>query len=195
VLSIFGSFIAYSFGKISDHRRNAANDIDSQIERLFGPLHAYSIVNAEAWEIFVKKAPIGAPKWSDQLSDSEIELWRRWMKSVFLPLNNKIEAILTENMQLIDGAELYPVFQQFLVHATSFRAVAAKWDHEAVSSQIGRTKEENTAPVPYPDEFRQCAEARLKFAIKRRDTTRSAWFWVPLVYPDTPFSPSCRGKH
>jgi hypothetical protein len=90
VLSIFAAVVAYSFGKIDERRKSELDEINLQIEKLYGPLYAYTLVNKAAWDAYK-----GKPNWSSA-SEAEIEAWRRWMKSVFFPINAKIEIIITE---------------------------------------------------------------------------------------------------
>ena len=47
------------------------------------------------------------------------------MKIVFLPLDQKMESTIIDNVQLIGGQRIFPLFGKLIVHVESYKAVVA----------------------------------------------------------------------
>jgi hypothetical protein len=182
VISIFlaaaTAVIGYAVGFIDEHRKAQIGTVNTRIEKLYGPLYAYSVASKTAWEELLKFRG-GKPYYfndEDMPSAEQVEIWRRWIKAVLMPLNLKMESAIIENSQLLDGNRIYPVLVDFIVHAESYKATIARWkDTDDISNSRYRTAKENTAVINYPPRLDHCIEVRLKAALKLRDALEKSW--------------------
>ncbi len=75
------------------------------------------------------------------------------MINVFHPLNEKVEAIIIENIHLIEGDEIPKAFTQALSHVSAYRAVIAQWEsgdyseHVSVNNWPAKGLMESVKPV------------------------------------------------
>jgi hypothetical protein len=112
-VAVATAVIGYAVSFIDEHRKNQIQRVNTQIEKLYGPLYAYSIANKRAWTELHKKYRSGKTYFfndQDKPSAEQVEVWRRWMKTVFMPINLKMESAIIENAQLLDGNRVYSLF-------------------------------------------------------------------------------------
>ena len=70
------------------------------------------------------------------------------MKTVFMPLNLKMEAAIVDNAQLLDGNRIYPCFVELISHVESYKATLASWkDSDDLNQTKHRTAKANNAVI------------------------------------------------
>ena len=69
-----------------------------------------------------------ASYFGDETSNEEKERWRLWMIEVFEPLNARMEKVILENGDLLEGNRVPDVFVETLAHIAAYRALYAKWN-------------------------------------------------------------------
>jgi hypothetical protein len=105
-----------------------------------------------------------------------VEIWRRWMREVFMPLNLKMEATIIDNAQLLDGNRIYPCFVDLISHVESYKATIANWkDTDDLNDAKHRTTAANGAVIPFPSEVHDCVRVRLRAALERRNELERSW--------------------
>jgi hypothetical protein len=129
-LGIVSAIVGYAVSFVSDHRKSEIEFVNSQIEKLYGPLYAYGVANAGSWtELHQRRG--GDPDYFHDhppVTAQDVEIWRRWMTNVFMPKNIKMEEVIIENSQLLDKSKIYPVFEDLITHIESYKATIARWD-------------------------------------------------------------------
>jgi hypothetical protein len=58
----------------------------------------------------------------------EEEAWRRWMKQVFMPLNEKMEQLVITKADLLDSPKMPDCLLDLVAHVEAYRVVIAKWN-------------------------------------------------------------------
>jgi hypothetical protein len=122
-----------------EQRRAKLQFLTDQISYLYGPLYGYMIASTDAWAEFRQQYRPRKPFWGfkpDPTPD-EIKAWVLWVKSVFVPINDKMSNIILDNSHLIDGKEMPKVFVDFLTHAETIKPVVAAWDKNDFSYMVG----------------------------------------------------------
>jgi hypothetical protein len=173
LLAIATAIVGYLVSSIQQNRRDQFNyseeqrqeevrRVNEQIEKLYGPLYALIQANDTAWVHFAQTWQPRRENFFDttvKLSEADIKTWRRWMRTVFQPLNEKMETAIVNNAQLLIGGTMPPAFRQFVSHTEAYKSTIAKWE-SASSPQDAQYFEatENVSPVCYPKarEFSDC---------------------------------------
>jgi hypothetical protein len=175
ILAAITAAIGYAVSYISDYKKNELDVANAQIEKLYGPLYAYSTAADKAHSNLREfYRPNSAHYFNknddDRPSPIEVETWRRWMKIVFLPLDQKMESTIIDNVQLIGGQRIFPLFGKLIVHVESYKAVVANWkDSDDLLSPDARSFAANNALVEYPIGLDDCIQLRYDTIIERRN--------------------------
>ncbi|MDA9391035.1 hypothetical protein WN73_10125 [Bradyrhizobium sp. CCBAU 45394] len=178
-LAIASAAIGYTVSFVDEHRKTQIQNVNLQIEKLYGPLYAYSVASRQAWEDLhntYRKGKVYYFNDNDMPNAELVEVWRRWMKSVFMPINVKMESSIVENSQLLDGNRIYPSFVELISHVESYKATVASWkDTDDLAQPQFRTAKANTAVIVYPLDIDRCIEMRLQATLRRRAQLQESW--------------------
>ena len=148
------AFIGYFISYLDQHKKDQVQFVSTQIEKLYGPLFALTQANDIAWTHFhdgywpERKSYFPNDR---ALTSGEVQVWRRWMKTVFQPLNERMERAITDNAQLLVGNQMPPLFLQLAAHTEAYKAIIAKWDSPGdTNSKDYLFDKGNSSPVFYP---------------------------------------------
>ena len=134
--AILTGAVSYGYGVASDIRKTKIAFVDEQIQKLYGPLYAESQPDDKIWHLFVTQrwknpdAPDESPKFFDDKAPPTIEQvrrWRRWMRTVYQPLNTAMETAITSNIQLMVGDDIPIPLRSLIAHTELYKAVIAGW--------------------------------------------------------------------
>lgn len=162
VVAVVTAAVGYVVTFVDQHRKDQVQFVSAQIEKLYGPLFALSQANDVAWAHFHQGY------WKDRetffqegqrLNANDIELWRRWMSSVFQPLNVKMEDVIVNNMNLFVGEKIPAMFLQFVSHVESYKAVISRWKPEDSKDLEKYAEPQENLPVvlfPKQPDFSRC---------------------------------------
>jgi hypothetical protein len=147
VTAILGYFISF----VDGHRKDRLEHVNLQIEKLYGPLFALTKANGTAWAHFQAGWLPKREYYFDQnikLDNHDIDNWRRWMQTVFQPMNVKMENAIVANSHLLVGDRMPLLFLQMVSHTESYKAVIESWKND--DSPARYSAESNVSPVYYP---------------------------------------------
>jgi hypothetical protein len=160
LVAVAAAAVGYLISYLDAHRKDQMALVSAQIEKLYGPLFALTEANNAAWDQFQhnywpKRVVFFEPGFV--LRPEDVELWRRWMRNVFQPMNEKMEDAIVNNSQLLVGEQFPPMFQQLLSHTEAYKAVIANWKDGAIGAN-DLSEEANISPVPFPPQpaFTNC---------------------------------------
>lgn len=194
VLAVVSAAIGYTVSFVDEHRKAQIHKVNTQIEKLYGPLYAYSVASRRAWEDLRSTSGRGTYYFDDQDMPSAelVEVWRRWMKTVFMPINIKMESAIVDNAQLLDGRRVYPCFVDLISHVESYKATIASWkDTDDLAQTKNRTVRANNAVIVYPIDLDNCIEMRLQAALERRNELERSWLGILISGSKQHFADSC----
>ena len=150
VVSVAALLGGWAFQYLND-RNNRKEEaqlarVNAQLRLLYGPLLALSRANKAVWDKFrVECWPShGSLSFFDKgTTEEDAERWRIWTTAVFHPRNEKMEQVILENKDLMEGDEdLEAKLDVFMAHVASYRATIERWNRGDFSV--------NTALINYP---------------------------------------------
>jgi hypothetical protein len=195
-VAIVSAALGYLITLVDEHRKHAIQVTNTQVEKLYGPLYALSVANQRAWAEMNTRFRPGKNHYFDDKdipTAEQVEIWRRWMKAVFMPINVKMEAAIIDNSQLLEGNKIYRVFEDLIAHIESYKATLAKWkDTDDLQNLKKRMSAENNAVIPYPERVDACIKDRLQAVLDKRDTLERHWMNFLYTEPARKFSEDCR---
>ncbi|MCF4127550.1 hypothetical protein [Methylobacterium sp. SyP6R] len=184
VIAVVASTIGYFISYLDARRKDQITYVNSQVERLYGPLFSLIQANNIAWNHFQQGYWPHRQQYFQAgvtLSSDDIELWRRWMRNVFQPINIKMEDAIVNNAQLLVGEKMPPMFLQFISHSEAYKAVIAKWKEGSLANSEEFSARANVSPVSFPaqPDFTDCIVAqyhRLKSIQQKLQEQFVGWF-------------------
>jgi hypothetical protein len=190
--------IGYIVAFVDEHRKNELQLANTQIEKLYGPLYAYGLAAYRAQGQLHDEYRPGRTHYFDRYDQDiptieQVEIWRRWMKTVFMPLNEKMESAIVDNVQLLEGKKkVYPLFSDLIAHVESYKATVAKWkDTDNLSDPRERSFAANNALIEYPVGFDNCIRDRLSAVLARRDRIEKSLTGFFIANDDQKFGEEC----
>jgi len=115
---------------------------------LFALNHASQIARQK----FLQKYAAGRTKFFAQdvkHTENELQAWRHWMKTVFMPVNTSIYELILSKSDLLMEPYMPPCLIQLCAHVASYKVVLEKWEQDDFTA--------HTALVPFPKEFHEYA--------------------------------------
>jgi hypothetical protein len=210
--AILTGAVSYAFGVASDIRKAKLDFVNAQIEKLYGPLYAASQANNEVWKLFT------ADRWRERDAKEEsraffddknpptvdqVRRWRHWMRTVFQPLNLKMEEAIVSNSQLLVGDTEPIAFRDLIAHAEAYKAVIVAWDGDDLAKRhqaAPRTQAAapcpavmrlaNTAGSNYPEAVVPCIEEDYAKLRRRRQELQNSLI-AAFTAPSLAASPAC----
>jgi hypothetical protein len=104
--------------------------INRRLNDFYGPLYVQSEVGYMAYKTLVDKMG-GEDVFRQVPIDADVlQEWQVWVENIFLPLNQASEDLIMRNAHLIREEEFPESLLLFIMHATSYRAMVAKWKQD-----------------------------------------------------------------
>lgn len=170
LVAILTGAISYGYGVASDIRKTKIAFVDEQIQKLYGPLYSKSQANNAVWCLFTTQRwrDKSAPDESDAFFDDgrpptieQVHRWRRWIRTVFQPLNIEMEAAITSNTQLLVGDDIPAALSSLIAHTEAYKAVVAGWgaDEDLKDCKANASQMRTGSPCPALTTFRNTGGA------------------------------------
>ncbi|MEM8863055.1 MAG: hypothetical protein AAGD96_32490, partial [Chloroflexota bacterium] len=92
LLALTGYLFTWFSGRRSQQKRDQLDRINKQLADLYGPMFALVESSDIAWRAFRTKHQPHSRFFSDKQPPSEEDIiaWRRWMRTVFMPINTQM---------------------------------------------------------------------------------------------------------
>src|SRR5262249_27298541 len=166
LVAVIPAMLAYVVSFVDGRRREELTYVNSQIEKLYGPLDALTHANDVAWEQFVSADwPVGTGRYFfDPMRPPTIEQvdkWRLWMTTVFQPLNMEMETRIINNSQLILGRQMPTAFKDLIAQTEAYKAVIATWKESDRQDQRAYTPD---STIRLPDSTIRQTFANVRWA-------------------------------
>jgi hypothetical protein len=161
LLALVGYLWTFYSTRITKRREAQLKRLDEQLRILYGPLYALSGASEAAWNSFMAKfAPEAGVfiKPDRPPTEEELSIWRSWVTTVILPMNEEMEKLVRSHWDLVENEEIQPSLIQLVAHTTGYRWVAERWkqsDFRECYSVVGFPKEFNALIRKQHDELRQ----------------------------------------
>jgi hypothetical protein len=154
LLALTAAVAKYALDGWADRRRARLERLNLQLERLYGPLLALSHANDQAWTSFRAVYRSQGSYWDPKNppTPAEAVAWRLWITEVFMPLNERLEALTINQSHLLEEDEVPPCLLALCAHVEAYRGILAEWRNGNFT--------QSTPPVLYPGDV-------LKYACER----------------------------
>jgi hypothetical protein len=115
-------------------RKDRLDRVSKQLSDFYGPLLALSGAADRSWAEFMDRYRPGAEAFfGDPASPptrQHLELFRLWIRHVFMPLNVRMVDVVTNKADLLDEPCVPPFLLQLCAHVASYQAILQRWDNE-----------------------------------------------------------------
>jgi hypothetical protein len=143
-------------------RKDRLDRVSKQLSDFYGPLLALSRAADRSWVGFMDRyRPNATYFWDDPnypTTKQHEELFRLWMRHVFMPINLRMVDVVTNKADLLDEPYVPEFFLQLCAHVASYQAILQRWDNKDF--------EENAPEIPFPGreiiEYVEATFGRLK---------------------------------
>jgi hypothetical protein len=157
LVAVAGYLLAYRNTLRLNQRKDRLDRITRQLGDLYGPLYAITSASTAAWLVFRNQYRPGGAFWStfgSAPTDDEAAAWRRWMTTVFMPLNRRLRDVIVEHIDLLEEEVVPQVLLDVCAHVASYEPVLQRWEEGDYT--------EHTAPFNFPaDQLLSYAERRV----------------------------------
>lgn len=100
-----------------------------QLRDLYGPLFVLAEENERTWRAFRSAylPPIAERRGTNELTDAQQDLWRKWVTVAFLPSARRMRDIILQHGHLFIGSEIPETVLEFCSHVTSYEMLTTDW--------------------------------------------------------------------
>jgi hypothetical protein len=185
VVTIFLAVVGYTATYMTTlrlaKRKERLERVDRQLREYYGPLYALTESASKSWSAFRIQInrPTGSFWHTDPApSDREKSAWRLWMQHVLMPLNLRIEMVIVEHTDLLEGPEMPACILELLAHIAAYKAVLKGWESGDYTTHI--------SVVDYPGEvnhYAKCEYLKLKAQQQSLIGSSAARDYTPQVTP------------
>lgn len=155
--TVFVAFVGFAAKYLNDlkiaQRKDKLDRVNRQLKELYGPLLSLTASSNSVWiEFRSKYRPNVSSYFGDEMPPTDFEkmIWRNWMQTIFIPINEQIYNIILENGDLIIENDFPQPFKDLCAHVASYRPVVEKWTQNDFS--------EHLALLNYPVELKKYVE-------------------------------------
>jgi len=152
-VAIMGYLAKYINDIKTANRKDKLERINRQLKEVYGPLLSLTSSSEASWTKFREFNRPDTPSYFDTInppSEEEKEIWRNWMQTVFVPINEKIYDVILKNGDLIIEDKFPDCFWQLCAHVETYRPVLKKWEAKDYT--------EHVALLNYPDNIKGYVE-------------------------------------
>ncbi len=144
LVALAGYLITYWNNILLSRRSEQLNRINKQLNEFYGPLYSLVHSNSKAWVTFRTKYRQGISYFSnDPLpTEEDIQAWRLWMTTVFMPINLRIYELIVSKADLLIESDMPDCLRELCAHVAAYQTVLKKWENDDFS--------ENTSLINYP---------------------------------------------
>jgi hypothetical protein len=140
IVAGIGWFVTHTLAikreELSRRDNTAREHLESQIKELYGPLLGLIQHSRIVFEVAAKVLPAsgdGQIEFS-RFSERDGEVWRFFIESYFLPVNEEIRRLIRSRMYLLKDGVLPKSFEDFFIHEAQFEVLHRLWKEKAVDS-------------------------------------------------------------
>jgi hypothetical protein len=170
LVAVAGYLLTYRNNLRLSERRDRLDRVSRQLSEFYGPLFATASAGNAAWALFRSQWRPSGSFWDEVgPTPDEAAAWRRWMTTVFMPLNRRARDLVVDHADLLDEERIPQVLLDVCVHVAAYEAVLKRWEE--------RDYTEHAVPLTFPGdaltEYAGGGVSRLKVEQQRLLRARS----------------------
>jgi hypothetical protein len=171
VLALGGYFFTYFYGKRQEQRKYRLERINRQLDEFYGPLLAIVQSSQQAWESFIAKYDNNTSfyKKDQNPTPEQVAEFHNWMRTVFMPNNDRLHEIIVNNTSLLVEDEIPKVLLDLMAHIMEFRIHFKERKDEHAEVAESRSKYHGKEILKYCEEkFRELKTEQIGLIKKGR---------------------------
>ncbi len=144
-VALAGYLITYWNNILLSRRTERLNRINKQLNEFYGPLYSLVYSSSKSWVTFrTKYRSQKRSYFSDNPppTEEELQAWRLWMTTVFMPINLRIYEMVVSKADLLIERDMPECLRELCAHVASYQTVLKKWENNDFS--------EHTSLIDYP---------------------------------------------
>jgi len=132
-LAVIGYIATYLNNLRLAQRKDRLDRVDRQLRELYGPLLALVTASTTTWQAFVR-AHVETDFFRGGLpvaleNDENAALWRHWMTTVFMPLNESMAALVLSHTDLMEDSVMPECLLTLTAHVHGYKGVVKAWEN------------------------------------------------------------------
>jgi hypothetical protein len=140
-VAVAGYLITYRNTLRLNERKDRLDRVTRQLSDFYGPLFTTASASHAAWQLFRSQYRSGGSFWDKPgpgPTDEESAAWRRWMTTVFMPLNRRLRDVIVEHADLLDEDRVPELLLDVCAHVASYEAVLRRWEEGDYTEHTSR---------------------------------------------------------
>lgn len=131
ILAFTGYFAAYINNLRILQRQERLKWVNRQLGELYGPLYALSHASFISWQKFRQSYRPESKFFfaADPPNETDLENWRLWMTTVFMPLNTRMYNLVLEKSELLIEPTLSECLLDLCAHVASYQPIIHQWEN------------------------------------------------------------------
>lgn len=134
IIPVIIALLGYSISKRNEleltKRRERLDLINRRLNTFYGPLYVLSQVAHMAYMTLIDKLGDEEVFKKEPMDESDLREWRIWVENIFIPLYKASEDLIIQNAHLIHEEEFPESLLLFVMHASLYKAMVAKWKQD-----------------------------------------------------------------
>ncbi|HEU5471806.1 MAG TPA: hypothetical protein VFV67_14240 [Actinophytocola sp.] len=129
LVAVLAGLFAYLNSRAASVRQDRLARVNAQLEELYGPLFALSQASNAVWRTFRERHRFGmvfVP--AAELTEEQRQVWVRWIRDVFLPMNRRAYEVIVTKAHLLEGEEMPRCLLDFCAHVAGYEPVVRGWE-------------------------------------------------------------------
>jgi hypothetical protein len=139
LVAVGGYLLTYRNNLRLSERKDRLERVSRQLSEFYGPLFATASAGSAAWALFrTEWRPTGS-FWDEHgPTTDEAAAWRRWMLTVFMPLNRRARDLIVDHADLLDEDRIPQVLLDVCAHVAAYEAVLRRWEENDFTEHAAR---------------------------------------------------------
>ena len=149
LVAAIGYFIKYATDLRLAQRNDRLERINQQLSEFYGPLLACTQSSEESWQAFRQRhrpGPGSFWKSDPPPTREDVLVWRLWITTVFMPVNERITQLVFERADLIVEPEMPSCLLAVCAHVAGYWAIIKEWE----TGEVSLRREDNLSLVNFP---------------------------------------------
>lgn len=151
VLAFIGYLVTYLNNIHLSQRSERLGRVNRQLGELYGPLFGVSQASDRAWLAFRTKYRPGQAFFGQGQppNEDELQAWRLWMKTVFMPNNTKMYELILSKSDLLIEPRMPGGLLDLCAHVAAYQTVLKRWEDNDFSEHLSLIQYPQQAVIEY----------------------------------------------
>ena len=174
VAALLGYWLTYRNNIHLAQRAERLQRVNRQLGEFYGPMLAISSIGQRIFHDYRRSLMSREHSEPPDTADPE---FRAWMKSVFMPNNERLYDLILTKADLLVDDQMPECLLQLSAHVAAFRAIMHRWEENDYEVEI--------PPVPFPKDLFNYARDRFYLLRREQRNLMKALGQAPEELPTT----------